>query len=576
MRKYYYKYELLNNSGEWVDFTNQVVGTTNINLGNIEEIGSEDFGIDSLKKFANFTVSRDKNKRLTASPLLGSNQFMIGRRVRIKVRTAQSQNYDNRIITGSGANYIYVPNIIDYERVVLSTIDNGGAFLSPSEADISITSVAPYNLGIYIYFSRPLYTYEKASLLVVYTASDLDTDRVEIEGTGASDYFVDNISPDTVKILGHWCYYWLPGHYYFTHLYFSDTYGVSYHWYPREGDPNYPFEIVNAVTEGNGLRFYLNKPLPLKYRLVIGLFYNEKEDRILFDGKIRSFQGTGYHTVSYEAQDFSYDLGTMALNMTYEKGQTFESVIEQILADNNKYTFTFLYDSQNTMTLTEDYELENVTVWDAIQKLALMKGWSLYFQYNRQRDEQCLVFEDSMKASYVTYTLLRKDLVGDFTYKGDLSRVRNVVDVIFKDSENNDMTTTVSVSDANSINLYRENRLTLGTDVTEKVITTHATATNLANQALYDLKDPVIYYSLGATLLPKLKLNDELWYQHENIQEKALQIRVYSIQHDISVDDSGTMTGTTTITGGGKVQYKLNEWLYNDAKVKENNEIIIV
>lgn len=49
MRKFLVKYELLDNEGLWKDFTEQVVGTTTINLGNIAEVGSEDFGIDSLK-----------------------------------------------------------------------------------------------------------------------------------------------------------------------------------------------------------------------------------------------------------------------------------------------------------------------------------------------------------------------------------------------------------------------------------------------------------------------------------------------------------------------------------------------
>lgn len=50
MRRFLLKYELLNNEGLWQEFTEQVVGTTTINLGNIAEVGSEDFGIDSLKK----------------------------------------------------------------------------------------------------------------------------------------------------------------------------------------------------------------------------------------------------------------------------------------------------------------------------------------------------------------------------------------------------------------------------------------------------------------------------------------------------------------------------------------------
>lgn len=63
MRKFLVKYELLDNEGLWKDFTEQVVGTTTINLGNIAEVGSEDFGIDSLKSLLilPFTMIRIKN-----------------------------------------------------------------------------------------------------------------------------------------------------------------------------------------------------------------------------------------------------------------------------------------------------------------------------------------------------------------------------------------------------------------------------------------------------------------------------------------------------------------------------------
>ena len=36
-------------------------------------------------------------------------------------------------------------------------------------------------------------------------------------------------------------------------------------------------------------------------------------------------------------------------------------------------------------------------------------------------------------------------------------------------------------------------------------------AMKLATQALKDLKDPVVNYTIETTLMPKLKLNDELW-----------------------------------------------------------------
>ena len=101
-------------------------------------------------------------------------------------------------------------------------------------------------------------------------------------------------------------------------------------------------------------------------------------------------------------------------------------------------------------------------------------------------------------------------------------------------------------------------------------------AMKLAIQALKDLKDPVVNYTIETTLMPKLKLNDELWYIHENLTERPLFLRAYSIEHSISAGDTGELQCNTVIIGGGKIQYKLNEWLYNDSKIKDDKEIIIV
>ena len=576
MRNYYYKYELLDNDGAWQDYTNQVINRTFVSLGNIFEVGSPEFGIDKLKKFMDFEIGNNSPKKQTASPLLYTNQFQIGRRVRLKVRTANSTGAVDVTLTGKNQDYLFVENLIDVVGAKILGVDDSGGTYTADEVGLKINNFQQFNWGTMIYFNRIINDWENIHLMLTYTASDLDTDRVEVEGTGATSYFIPNIKPDVMKILGHYEYSWLPGHYYMTDLYFSSTYGVSYRWVPREGNLDYPFEIINAVYHDDGVTITLNTPLPLQYRLVIGLFYNEAEDHILFDGVITSFSGAQYDGVQYSAQDFSWYLETMALSKIYPKEVTVEDTIKEILKDNGKDgLFEFLYDSHSTMTLTADYKVEDITVWEAIQKLAIVKGWTLYFNYNREKQAQVLLFEDPQTRHYVTYQVLRKDLVGEITYKGDLLRVRNIVDVIYKDSEDGNKIKTYTVEDEDSKTRYRPNRLTLGTDITEGAITTYAAAKSMGDQALADLKDPIVMYTLGSTLLPKFKLNDELWYQHENIQEKALTMRAYSIEHTIEVDKNGKMKGTTQLLGSGKVQYKLNSWLKIDAKVKDNWEIII-
>ncbi|MGL4568719.1 MAG: hypothetical protein ACRCU6_09370, partial [Fusobacteriaceae bacterium] len=106
-------------------------------------------------------------------------------------------------------------------------------------------------------------------------------------------------------------------------------------------------------------------------------------------------------------------------------------------------------------------------------------------------------------------------------------------------------------------------------------ITTHERALNLANMALDDLKDPQVSYSIETTLMPKLKLNDELWFIHPSITEQPLHLRAHSIVHRISVENDGTMECTTSILGGGKISYKRNNWLYIDSKIKDDTIIII-
>lgn len=110
--------------------------------------------------------------------------------------------------------------------------------------------------------------------------------------------------------------------------------------------------------------------------------------------------------------------------------------------------------------------------------------------------------------------------------------------VVYKDQNDNNKVKTIELKDEDSILRYRENRLTLGLDLTENIITTNDMAMKLATQALKDLKDPVVNYTIETTLMPKLKLNDELWYIHENLTERPLFLRAYSIEHSISVGDT--------------------------------------
>ena len=228
MRKFLVKYELLDNEGLWKDFTEQVVGTTTINLGNIAEVGSEDFGIDSLKKFANLTIHNDKNKRLTSGPILSTNQFQLGRRVRIKVRTAKSTSHYNISYWGIEKSYILLKNIKRVEEIDLTSIYDGVTSLTPEEANLKIENTSQMANGLYVYFNRIVKPYEKVGFLIISTASDLDADRTEFEGTGAREYFIPNVDPDVVELLGYYKYSYIPWAIgYFSRNYFSDTYGVE-------------------------------------------------------------------------------------------------------------------------------------------------------------------------------------------------------------------------------------------------------------------------------------------------------------------------------------------------------------
>lgn len=582
MRDFQVKYEMLNNQGLWKEFTRQVIGTTTINLGNIAEVGSEDFGIDSLKKFVNLTIHNDKNMGLTSSPILDTNEFQAGRRIRIKVRTTKSTKYYNLSEKGLNTNYIFLQNIERMEQIKISSVYDGIQSLTPQEANLEVQNTTILNNGLYVYFNREVKDYEIINLLLIVTAEDLDSERVEIEGMNKDTYFIPNVNPDVIEIIGYYKYdYVQTGQGYFEALYFTSLYGVDYLYHAKTDDPeNFPYWIteVSQVKEGEkvlGINIKTNKPIPDKERLVIALYYAGQEDIIIFDGKIKSYEGIGYHEVNIECQDFSYDLDVIAINEEYPEGQTFEQTIRSILNNNGFTDIEFLYDKENTATLTEKYKIENITIWEAIQNLALAKGWSLYFQYNREKNKQVLLFEDTVTASYITYQILKKDLIEEFTYSGDLKRVRNMVEVIYKDKNDGNKTKSIELKDQDSIERYRQNRITLGLDVTENIINTEERARKFAEQALNDLKDPTISYSMSMDLMPKLKLNDELWYYHENITDKPLYLRAYSIQHNIEVDDIGNMNCYTTIVGGGKVKYKLNKWLYNDTNIQEDKEIII-
>lgn len=579
-RKYQVKYEILNNVGEWQDITNLVIGTTEIRLGNTNGIGNNSFGLDNLKKFADITTHCNINEALTVQPALSTNQFQPNRRIRVKVRTVESLQSYNYDFAGIEKDYLFIRNLKGVQNVKIVSLNDGGEDLTPSEANIEIASISKMNNGVYLYFNRILQKYENINLLIEVIANDLDSDRVEIEGNETDEYYIPNVDPDVIELLGYYKYHFVPwSKGYFSRLYFSDRYGVEYLYFSKEEDPlNFPYEIIEVTKEGTGIRVKLNKPIPKRVRLVVCLLFNSKEDVIIFDGYMDDYTTNEYHQVTYICQDLSWKLDVMAINKTYPKNTTYIDTIKTILEDNKQTDFEFIYgveSADNTAILTEDYKIENVTIWEAIQKLALAKGWALYFKYNRSKNKQVLAFEDIVNVNYITYQLNTYDLIGNFTSSGGLSEVRNVVEVIYKDKELS-KENIVEVRSQGSIDLYqRENRLTLGLEVTKDVVTTKDRALNLANMALSDLKDPQVSYSIETTLMPKLKLNDELWFIHPNITEQPLHLRAHSIVHRISVEDDGSMECTTSILGGGKISYKRNNWLYVDSKIKDDTVTII-
>lgn len=576
-REYQLKYEIVNDSGEWEEFTNLVTGNTEINIGEIEGIGSENLGIDSLKRYATFTVHNDINNNKTVQPTLLWNPFQISRRARIKVRTAKSTVPYIIEEKGNNERFIFLRNIKNIDEIDLLSVYDEVEILTPTEANLILENTSQNNNGTYIYFDRIIKDYETISLSLVVNSNDLDVDRVEIEGQNKDTYFIPNIDPDTVEILGYYKYSWYPwAKGYFEMLYFSDTYGIEYLYFPKEDDPlNFPYSIEKATFENGGVTFKFNTIIPEKQRLVIGLSFNHKEDVVIFDGYISSFQNTGYHEVTYDCQDLSWSLDRIAINKIYTKGMKFWEVINQILIDNEKNHFEFIYDPFDTAVLTTDYKVEEQTIWQAIQKLSIAKGWALHFRYDRSKNKQVLVFEDITNISYVTYQLNRYDITGDFNFKGDFSSVRNIISVIYRDA-NTGKDEKIEIEDKNSIALYMKNRLTLGKDVTKDIVTTNTMASNLAKQALNDLKDPKIYYTIKTSLMPKLKLNDELWYLHPNISETPLHLRAYSIVHSISVDENGALECYTSILGSGKITYKVNRWLGQDTNISDNKDIIIM
>ncbi|MEG0397946.1 MAG: hypothetical protein RR656_02560, partial [Cetobacterium sp.] len=283
-RKYQVKYEILNNVGKWQDITNLVIGTTEIRLGNTNGIGNNSFGLDNLKKFADITTHCNINEALTVQPALSTNQFQPNRRIRVKVRTVESLQSYNYDFAGIEKDYLFIRNLKGVQNVKIVSLNDGGEDLTPSEANIEITSISKMNNGVYLYFNRILQKYENINLLIEVIANDLDSDRVEIEGNETDEYYIPNVDPDVIELLGYYKYHFVPwSKGYFSRLYFSDRYGVEYLYFSKEEDPlNFPYEIIEVTKEGTGIRVKLNKPIPKRVRLVVCLLFNSKEDVIIF------------------------------------------------------------------------------------------------------------------------------------------------------------------------------------------------------------------------------------------------------------------------------------------------------
>lgn len=246
-----------------------------------------------------------------------------------------------------------------------------------------------------------------------------------------------------------------------------------------------------------------------------------------------------------------------AFYSTTPVGTAIQTVMQQIIDDVFGAGVHVLYVPVSPGFDIVKYRQQRMSVMDALQDLVQLIGWDVRYKWDDGTSAFRLTLSEPPRTKTVPDYTFGPNAYIDIGQLGiELTNIRNVVSVSFRDANDQGNRNTYTTSDAPSITKYGR-RFFLMQEADTSPIDTTAEATTMATAALADLKDPKAEQGKNAPLFWPADISDLYRYSPNGVHYNTNQDwAVVEFDHEIAADHFRT---NFKVRGGPAGQY--NTWL---------------
>lgn len=247
-----------------------------------------------------------------------------------------------------------------------------------------------------------------------------------------------------------------------------------------------------------------------------------------------------------------------AFYSTTPVGTAIQTVMQQIIDDVFGAGVHVLYVPVSPAFNIVKYRQQRMSVMDALQDLVQLIGWDVRYKWDDGTSAFRLTLSEPPRTKTVPDYTFGPNAYIDIGQLGiELTNIRNVIEIKFRDSNDNGNDATVTVSDAPSITKYGRRYFYMQENSATSPIDTAAEATTMITAALADLKDPKAEQGKNAPLFWPADISDLYRYSPNGVHYNTSQDwAVVEFDHEIAADHFRT---NFKVRGGPAGQY--NTWL---------------
>jgi len=249
------------------------------------------------------------------------------------------------------------------------------------------------------------------------------------------------------------------------------------------------------------------------------------------------------------------------------EGVPAETVIQQILDDNFGAGTIPLYCPVSPGFNITSYDVEYVSAWDAVQKVAMQIGWYLGYLWDSGTEQfRLTLIEPDREKATADYDLANTDDI--YAEELDITDrdVRNAITVTYRDAATGERVTLkpddypTYLLDQTSIDSYGRRDCQFE-EADTSLIDTQQEALDFGYTALQDLKDLPGTVRLDMPLLPGLDIFNTVQIINPNISTDPQLYGIVSVEHVISKNKARTYA-----VGAGRVIGAHKLWLKKETR----------